>query len=351
MKLQGLVFLIGLRVFDVGALIVWLVWFFKLRDDDDDDTGGDDFRGDGDPARSRAVGPRRPRHPAARRRPVAQAPARPRRAPARHATGPPRRPRPAHVPALRGARRSPHAAAPNLERLSPPRRACGRFVEESGLFPDNTDRLWFDCADGSPHAGSHLLRLAGRRRRGAAGDARVRRHAQDGHATATARPTRSTVLDLERRLADLRPARRPARDAQRRRRAAPLRLERLLVGAVPVGAAPARRAALPARARPALVAHPRRRRQATTRTQPAARQGDRGRGDRAQDRLQPPAHRPLRPRRDLRHRARQRPTATGRAASSCSTTTRFDGQGRVGGRPRAAGARLRLLVAPQLRHA
>ncbi len=35
--------MVGLRVFDVGALIVWLVWFFRLRDDDDDD--GDDFRG------------------------------------------------------------------------------------------------------------------------------------------------------------------------------------------------------------------------------------------------------------------------------------------------------------------
>ena len=34
--------MIGLRVFDVGALIVWLVWFFRLRDDDDD---ADDGRG------------------------------------------------------------------------------------------------------------------------------------------------------------------------------------------------------------------------------------------------------------------------------------------------------------------
>ena len=29
--------MVGLRVFDVGALIVWLVWFFRLRDDDGDD--------------------------------------------------------------------------------------------------------------------------------------------------------------------------------------------------------------------------------------------------------------------------------------------------------------------------
>jgi hypothetical protein len=43
--LEGWIFMVGLRVFDVGALIVWLVWFFKLRDDDDD--GGDDGRGGG----------------------------------------------------------------------------------------------------------------------------------------------------------------------------------------------------------------------------------------------------------------------------------------------------------------
>ena len=46
--------------------------------------------------------------------------------------------------------------------------------------------------------------------------------------------------------------------------------------AVPVGAAPARRAPLPARPRPALVAHPRRRRQGRP-GQPEARQGHRGR--------------------------------------------------------------------------
>ena len=36
--------MVGLRVFDIGALIVWLVWFFRLREDDDD---SDDFRGGG----------------------------------------------------------------------------------------------------------------------------------------------------------------------------------------------------------------------------------------------------------------------------------------------------------------
>src|SRR3954454_16997789 len=48
--------MIGLRVFDVGALIVWLVWFFRLRDDDDD---SDDFRG-GD---GNAPEPEEPRGP------------------------------------------------------------------------------------------------------------------------------------------------------------------------------------------------------------------------------------------------------------------------------------------------
>jgi hypothetical protein len=46
-SVEGWIFMVGLRVFDVGALVVWLVWFFRLRDDDDDD--GEDFRrGDGD---------------------------------------------------------------------------------------------------------------------------------------------------------------------------------------------------------------------------------------------------------------------------------------------------------------
>jgi len=43
--LDGWIFMVGLRVFDIGALIVWLVWFFRLRDDDDGDD--DPGRGDG----------------------------------------------------------------------------------------------------------------------------------------------------------------------------------------------------------------------------------------------------------------------------------------------------------------
>ena len=47
--------MVGFRVFDVGLLIVWLVWFFRLRDDDDrpDDDGpgggGPDAGPDSDP--------------------------------------------------------------------------------------------------------------------------------------------------------------------------------------------------------------------------------------------------------------------------------------------------------------
>jgi len=35
--------MVGFRVFDVGLLVAWLIWFFRLRDDDDssgEDGGG-----------------------------------------------------------------------------------------------------------------------------------------------------------------------------------------------------------------------------------------------------------------------------------------------------------------------
>ena len=40
MTLTGWIFMVGLRVFDIGALVVWLVWFFRQRDDEDDEGGG-----------------------------------------------------------------------------------------------------------------------------------------------------------------------------------------------------------------------------------------------------------------------------------------------------------------------
>jgi hypothetical protein len=43
---QAWIFLVGLRVLDLGALVVWLVWFFKLRDEPDD---GEDEGGGGPP--------------------------------------------------------------------------------------------------------------------------------------------------------------------------------------------------------------------------------------------------------------------------------------------------------------
>lgn len=43
MTTDGWIFLVGFRVFDVGLLVVWLIWFFRLRDEGDDpdeDEGG-----------------------------------------------------------------------------------------------------------------------------------------------------------------------------------------------------------------------------------------------------------------------------------------------------------------------
>jgi hypothetical protein len=57
MSLEGWIFMVGLRVFDIGALILWLVWFFKLRDDDEDDSGGDDQGGGGGPPEPEPRGP------------------------------------------------------------------------------------------------------------------------------------------------------------------------------------------------------------------------------------------------------------------------------------------------------
>ena len=47
--------MVGFRVFDVGLLVVWLIWFFRLRDDDD--AQDDDGPGGGGPRPSRDNGP------------------------------------------------------------------------------------------------------------------------------------------------------------------------------------------------------------------------------------------------------------------------------------------------------
>jgi hypothetical protein len=52
---EGWIFMVGFRVFDVGLLIVWLVWFFRLRDDDD--SSEDDGPGGGGPQPTPGDGP------------------------------------------------------------------------------------------------------------------------------------------------------------------------------------------------------------------------------------------------------------------------------------------------------
>jgi hypothetical protein len=52
---EGWIFMVGFRVFDIGLLIVWLVWFFRLRDDDEPPE--DDGPGGGGPEPSPERGP------------------------------------------------------------------------------------------------------------------------------------------------------------------------------------------------------------------------------------------------------------------------------------------------------
>ena len=54
---EGWIFVVGFRVLDVGLLIVWLVWFFKLRDDGDEPPEDDGGGGDGGPDPDRPSGP------------------------------------------------------------------------------------------------------------------------------------------------------------------------------------------------------------------------------------------------------------------------------------------------------
>jgi hypothetical protein len=54
---EGWIFMVGFRVFDVGLLIVWLIWFFRLRDDEDDSSGEDGGGGEGPGPRPDQGGP------------------------------------------------------------------------------------------------------------------------------------------------------------------------------------------------------------------------------------------------------------------------------------------------------
>lgn len=47
MSAEGWIFVVGFRVFDVGLLVLWLVWFLRMRDDDagPSEDGGDEGGG------------------------------------------------------------------------------------------------------------------------------------------------------------------------------------------------------------------------------------------------------------------------------------------------------------------
>ena len=57
MTTEGWIFMVGFRVFDVGLLVIWLIWFFRLRDDDDDSRGDDGGGGEGPGPRGGPHGP------------------------------------------------------------------------------------------------------------------------------------------------------------------------------------------------------------------------------------------------------------------------------------------------------
>ena len=49
--------MVGFRVFDVGLLVLWLIWFFRLRDEGDDPPDEDGGGGGGGPDPAPATGP------------------------------------------------------------------------------------------------------------------------------------------------------------------------------------------------------------------------------------------------------------------------------------------------------
>jgi hypothetical protein len=56
----GWIFLVGMRVFDLGGMVIWLVWFFRQKDEPDDDWWDEGGGGGGDPPSSPSDGPRGP---------------------------------------------------------------------------------------------------------------------------------------------------------------------------------------------------------------------------------------------------------------------------------------------------
>jgi len=117
----GWIFLVGMRVIDLGAMIAWLVWFFRRREEPDDWDGWDEpGGGDGDP-------PPPPRDPGMPDLPLRDAGPWPVRL-RDHGDR-----RPAAAPVRRGAperervrtRRAPDAGAPGGAVAPPPQQAPG----------------------------------------------------------------------------------------------------------------------------------------------------------------------------------------------------------------------------------
>ena len=255
--------------------------------------------------------PRRPEAAAARVPAVARAPARPRRRPPRRAASDP--------PPGAAPRAGPHAVtaerpltdsgsvASGAPIPSSRRCAMARLTPDPTFYPSPAEAA---AAPAETHA--YVVTLNTGTNGDRAPDALTVIDLQDGS---------STYGQLVGRL-DM---------PERRRRAAPLRLERVLVGAVPVGAAPARRAPLPARPGPALLEHPRRRHQGR---RAEARQDDRrGRDRRARPATRARTRSTAGPTGSTSRRSAT-PRATARAASSCSTTT--TSRSRARGRTTAA---------------
>ena len=165
-------------------------------------------------------------------------------------------------------------------------------------------------------------RTRARRRRRSSSTSRACTRARASHA-----PDFLAVVDAESG-----PDRARDADAQRRRRAASLRLEPLQLGL------PRARPLAPDRARLSLLAHPR----AQRRRRPAAaadREGDRARRARARDRPDAPAHGPLHARREHRHQHARRRRRQRRLRLRRAGRAHVRGQGPLGER-RAHGARL-----------
>ncbi len=91
--------MVGFRVFDVGLLIVWLIWFFRLRDDQDD--ASEEGGGDGGGGSPKPNGPRVGPGPGGLRLPLGRWPNRSRLRDGHRPARTPLRRRP--VPSLPGA--------------------------------------------------------------------------------------------------------------------------------------------------------------------------------------------------------------------------------------------------------